>query len=206
MPDYSDKALQTRERILRSAVELFYQHGYNATGLERVISAAGVVKGNFYYYFKSKEELAVEALRWQREQASQRLGVNEPLGDETPLQRLFTLLQRLKAVVAPSVATNKGAQCEVRGCYYGNLALEMSAASEQVRQELVTVFDGMRALFADLIGRAQEAGEVSAAIEPGAAAAMVLSLMEGAVLLSKTAQDTREIDNAIEFIRNYLTR
>jgi TetR/AcrR family transcriptional repressor of nem operon len=201
MPYYSDKALQTRERILRSAVELFYQHGYNATGLERVISAAGVVKGNFYYYFKSKEELAIEALRWQREQARRQLGVEEPLGDETPLQRLFTLLQRMKALVA-----TEGPQCEVRGCYYGNLALEMSAASERLRQELVSVFDGMRALFTDLIGRAQEAGEVSAAIEPAAAAAMVLSLVEGAILLSKTAQDTQEIDNAIEFVSNYLTQ
>lgn len=202
MSEYSPKAQQTRERILRAAVELFYQQGYNATGLESVISAAGVVKGNFYYYFKSKEELAVEALRWQRQQTRNALGIDLPLADETPLQRLFNILQRMKHAVAPT----SGEQCEIRGCYYGNLALELSASSESVRQELISVFEGIRALFADLIHQARERGEISATIDPDNAATMLLSLIEGAVLLSKTTQNTQEIDKAIEFIRNYLAK
>lgn len=201
MPEYSDKALQTRDRILRSAVDLFYQHGYNATGLERVIGAAGVVKGNFYYYFKSKEALAVEALRWHRERVARELGVDSGLGGGSPLQRLFTLLEGIRDQVV-----GEGRDCEVRGCFFGNLALEMSAASEEVRRELAVIFDNLRALMADLIAQAQQAGEVSAAIEPAKTAAMVLSLLEGAVLLSKTARNPAEIDGALDFIRGYLTR
>jgi TetR/AcrR family transcriptional repressor of nem operon len=201
MPEYSDKALQTRDRILRSAVELFYQHGYNATGLERVIGAAGVVKGNFYYYFKSKEALAVEALRWHRERVARELGVDSGLGGGSPLQRLFTLLDGMRDQVVGG-----SGDCEVRGCFFGNLALEMSAASEEVRRELAVIFDNLRALMADLIAQAQQVGEVSADVEPAKTAAMVLSLLEGAVLLSKTAQNPAEIDGALDFIRGYLTR
>ena len=201
MPEFSDKALQTRERILRAAVDQFYLHGYNATGLERVISAAGVVKGNFYYYFKSKEALAVEALRWHRDRVREELGINAPLGNESPLQRLFTILQGLRVQVL-----GDGRECAVRGCYFGNLALEMSAASEEVRKELTATFDGLRGLLADLIRQAQAAGEVAVTIDPAKAAAMALSLLEGAVLLSKTAQEPAEIDRAMEFIRDYLTR
>ncbi len=199
MSDYSDKGLQTRERIVRAAAELFYLHGYNATGLERVISAAGVVKGNFYYYFKSKEALAVETLRWHREQTRAALGIDEPLINETPLERFFNVLQKLKVFVLTE------GECGVRGCYYGNLALEMSVDSPLVRKELTAVFESFRSFLADLIRRAQEAGEVSSKIDPTKAAAMVLSLVEGAVLLSKTEQNPRQLDDAIQFIGDYLT-
>jgi len=201
MPDYSEKALLTRERILRSAVEQFYLYGYNATGLERVIAAAGVVKGNFYYYFKSKEALALEALRWQREKVSRELGIGESQEGETPLQTLFSIFQGMKAQVI-----GDGVACQVRGCFFGNLALEMSTASEEVRLELVASFDSLRDLFAKLISQAQASGEVVADIDPLRTAAMVLSQFEGAVLLSKTAQNPQELDRAIEFVRDYLTR
>ncbi len=80
----------------------------------------------------------------------------------------------------------------------------MSAASEKVRKELVKTFTGMREAFAHLIAKAQEVGEVSTQLEPGETAAMVLSLLEGAVLLSKAAQNPDEIDRAIAFIHGYL--
>ena len=82
MQTLSDKAQKTRERILEAAARLFYQYGYNATGVEKVIKEAGVNKGNFYYYFKSKEELGLETLRWQRHTLSEQLGTNQPLGDD----------------------------------------------------------------------------------------------------------------------------
>jgi TetR/AcrR family transcriptional regulator, transcriptional repressor for nem operon len=201
MSDYSEKALLTRERILRSAVELFYLHGYNATGVERVIAAAGVVKGNFYYHFKSKEVLALEALRWQREKMRRELGIGEARDGETPLHTLFSILQGMKAQVI-----GDGRGCQVRGCFFGNLALEMSNASEALRLELVASFDGLRDLFAKLISQAQRSGEVAADIDPQRTAAMALSQFQGAVLLSKTMQNSQELDRAIEFIRDYLSR
>lgn len=200
MKHYSEKAKRTRERILDAANELFFVHGYNATGLEKIIAAAGVTKGNFYYYFKTKEDLAVEALKWQRELSWQALGVDRPLGSESPLQRLFEVIDALKGQVVVD------GTCEVRGCYFGNLSLEMSAASEKVRTELVRTFQGMREHFAGLIAKAREVGEVPAHVEPQMAAATVLSLLEGAVLMSKTVQDIGELDRAIAFIREYLTR
>ena len=201
MSDYSEKAQLTRERILRSAVELFYLHGYNATGVERVIAAAGVVKGNFYYYFKSKEVLALEALRWQREKVRRELGIGETRDGEPPLHTLFSILQGMKAQVI-----GDGRGCQVRGCFFGNLALEMSNASEALRLELVASFDGLRELFAKLISQAQRSGEVAADIDPQRTAAMALSQFQGAVLLSKTMQNSQELDRAIEFIRDYLSR
>ncbi|WP_010496636.1 TetR/AcrR family transcriptional regulator [Paenibacillus elgii] len=46
-----------RQEILTVAGELFRHHGYAGTTVEAIIQKAGVAKGTFYYYFKSKEQI-----------------------------------------------------------------------------------------------------------------------------------------------------
>src|SRR3989449_1885503 len=52
----------TREAILKAASRLIHVHGYNHTSLGDVLRERGVGKGNFYYYFKSKEDLGYAIL------------------------------------------------------------------------------------------------------------------------------------------------
>src|SRR4030095_2203892 len=51
-----------REAILEAASRLIHVHGYNHTSLDDVLRESGVGKGNFYYYFKSKEDLGYAIL------------------------------------------------------------------------------------------------------------------------------------------------
>ena len=53
----ASKGERTRERILAAALELFRQHGYEATTMRTIAAAAGVSLGNSYYYFESKDHL-----------------------------------------------------------------------------------------------------------------------------------------------------
>lgn len=49
-----------RNAILEAAVELFYQSGYAATGVQQIVDAAGCTKGAFYHYWNSKQDLLLE--------------------------------------------------------------------------------------------------------------------------------------------------
>lgn len=51
------KTSSTRERILLTAYDLFYQHGIRATGVDKVIAESGVAKLTFYRQFPSKNDL-----------------------------------------------------------------------------------------------------------------------------------------------------
>lgn len=51
------KKLPAREKLLKAAGELFYDHGITATGIDAVIARAGVAKMSLYNNFKSKSEL-----------------------------------------------------------------------------------------------------------------------------------------------------
>lgn len=59
MPDWIAKArkghtMDNRERILACALDLFYQKGYDAAGIQEICQMAGVTKPTMYYYFGSK--------------------------------------------------------------------------------------------------------------------------------------------------------
>lgn len=54
---HTPKGERTKERIVQAALELFREHGYEATTMRAVAERAGVSLGNAYYYFASKELL-----------------------------------------------------------------------------------------------------------------------------------------------------
>ena len=52
-----------REHLIDTAITLFCEHGYHATGIDRILDTAGVSKKTMYLYFRSKEELIYAALQ-----------------------------------------------------------------------------------------------------------------------------------------------
>ncbi|MDP9291545.1 MAG: TetR/AcrR family transcriptional regulator, partial [Verrucomicrobiota bacterium] len=58
MPRKSD----ARARLLDAALSLVWENSYGATSVDAICERAGVRKGSFYYFFRSKSELAVAAL------------------------------------------------------------------------------------------------------------------------------------------------
>jgi TetR/AcrR family transcriptional repressor of nem operon len=199
MKQLSARAAATREKILQAANDLFYLHGYNGTGLDRIIAKAGVTKGNFYYHFGSKEELATAVLDWHWELALREVDLECILASESPLGALLTLTEGIARRAACSTE-----ECSVRGCFFGNFALELSTGSEAVRHKVKAIFDGIRGVIRELLDKAKAASEVRADLDSEKTAGIILSLMEGAVLLDKAAQSEREIPAAIAFIRRYL--
>ena len=47
---------ENRQRVLQVAKEIITRKGFSAVGLNEILTAAGIPKGSFYYYFSSKEE------------------------------------------------------------------------------------------------------------------------------------------------------
>jgi TetR/AcrR family transcriptional repressor of nem operon len=56
-----EEAAQTRKRIVTAASGEFRKNGIVATGLNNLMSAAGLTHGGFYKHFKSKDQLVAEA-------------------------------------------------------------------------------------------------------------------------------------------------
>ena len=61
--DYDDK----RRAILDRSAELFAEHGYDRASMSRIAEACGVSKANLYHYYKDKEELLFDVIRFHLE-------------------------------------------------------------------------------------------------------------------------------------------
>ncbi|USO00274.1 MAG: TetR/AcrR family transcriptional regulator [Phycisphaeraceae bacterium] len=53
----------TRERLIAAGLDLFYQQGFHATGLDQILAEVGTTKTTFYKYFESKEALALACIQ-----------------------------------------------------------------------------------------------------------------------------------------------
>ena len=51
------KGMETRDRIMAVALDLFAERGYAAVSMEEVAEGAGVTKGAVYYWFSDKDDL-----------------------------------------------------------------------------------------------------------------------------------------------------
>jgi AcrR family transcriptional regulator len=90
-----------RERILRAAVDLFAEQGYDGTSVAEVITRAGVAKGGFYHHFASKEDLLYEVYG---DLISRQLSAMEQIlaRDDPPAERLRALIVDLVTSTAGS--------------------------------------------------------------------------------------------------------
>lgn len=59
------KHSEIRTRIIETASALFYKNGYNATGINEIISESGIAKATLYNHFKSKEDICLAYLQFK---------------------------------------------------------------------------------------------------------------------------------------------
>ncbi|ALO11758.1 TetR family transcriptional regulator [Streptomyces venezuelae] len=185
-----------RERILTAAKTLMLSRGYSALGVAEICKAAGVPKGSFYYFFASKEELALAVIdeHWtaQRTEWTRALdGEGDGGGDGAA--RALQGLRRLYEFTAAELRAGQRSCGSVTGCLLGNLALEMSTGTATVRERLREIFDEQVALVEETVAEAHGRGEVTVADAHEAARALVAQL-EGQVLFAKLYDDAGRLD------------
>jgi TetR/AcrR family transcriptional repressor of nem operon len=189
---------QTREAILEAAAELMHLQGYQATSLDDVLRESGVGKGNFYYHFKSKEDLGYAIL----DQAiASFLGKTlEPCFSDASIPRLA----QIRCFLGRVLAAQRQRNC-VGGCALGNLASELSDVHEGFRARLSGVFSVWRARLTQALAEAQVEGSVSAECRPEAVALFLVASLEGAILMTKLTKDIAVMERCVEELERYLT-
>jgi AcrR family transcriptional regulator len=103
-----------RERLLNTALRLFYEEGIGRVGVDRIVSEAPVTRATFYRHFRSKDELVAASL--QRFDGIRRTGA-ETLAAAHPAPA-----DQLRAIVAG--IGDELCTPGFRGCVFINAAAE----------------------------------------------------------------------------------
>ena len=132
---------EPRERLLRTASELFYREGIHAVGVDRIVSEAGVTRATFYRHFPGKEDL-VEAYLGVED--SHIRGAFSAAGEQSddPLVLLELVIEGL----ADDVARN-----HTRGCPFINASAEYPDAASGVRRTVAEHRDWFRTTLEQLL-------------------------------------------------------
>src|SRR5271156_1257862 len=161
---------RVRDRIMKTAGDLFYRYGIHAVGVDTIASEAGTNKMSFYRNFASKDELVAEYLR-----AEEREGLL--WWDQTVAAHAGDPRLQLESLFDVLVENN----CEEdsRGCALANAAVEITEPAHPARPVIEKYKDDMRRRFQHL---AREMG----AREPDALGDSLMLLWEGAYLTRVT--------------------
>ncbi len=187
-----------RERLLETGLQLFLEQGYSATGVGDVTAAAGIPKGSFYNYFRSKEEFAVAVLERYREAEVARLAEALKPSETSPLNRLRALFEHFAA----------GLRCApaVHGCLAGRLAQELAGEHPTFRQPLERTFRSLETSLSRLLREAQEAAELDAREDPDRLASFLVSAWQGTLQRAKCGEGEEPVRIFLDLVFEKLLR
>jgi TetR/AcrR family transcriptional repressor of nem operon len=187
----------TREVLIEAATRLIHLKGYQNTTIDDVLGASGVGKGNFYHYFRSKEDLGFAILDRVIEAFLER-GIEPCFADsETPRPaQIRCFLARVRDALHER-------NC-MGGCLFGNLAAELADVHEGFRARLAGLFSRWSARLTQALSEAQARGEVTEQCRPEAVAHFLVASLEGAMLLAKLTKDIAVMDRCVEEMNRYL--
>lgn len=175
----------TKQIILDTAMQLFWQSSYESVGTDLICKAANVRKGSLYHFFPSKDVLAFEVVneRWRLfESQVLKLAFDKNI---PPLKRF----ERFADIVTSMVIKMKEKNGDVYGCPFANFACELSTQKTEIRQRITQIFDKYIQYFEQSMQDAVAAGELPARFNCAQNAKLLFTSVQGSVLLAKSTND-----------------
>src|SRR5947209_4459720 len=171
---------ETKKRMVAAAGELLRRHGYHGTALNQVLDASGAPRGSLYFHFPGgKQELAAYAIDVSGRAIGRAI--------DHVLESTEDAGEAIARMVELAAAELRDSGFE-RGCPVGTVAMDASLTSEPVRAASAEALGGwVDAIERRLVGAGWK--------RPAARdqALLVLSALEGALLLARAQRDTEPL-------------
>ncbi|MFD2568249.1 TetR/AcrR family transcriptional regulator [Pseudotenacibaculum haliotis] len=176
------KRPSVKERIIETASDLFYNKGYNQTGINQIIEEAGVAKASMYQHFRSKEDIAVAYL--VRRHAMWMGKLNDCVKSQnTP---------KAKVIGCFDYIMNWLLEVNFRGCGWQNIIVDLPADHQKIRDQAVYHKSKLREWVHDLL-KQEKQYSTEQAMQVGDE---IIVLIDGAIILSQIHKDKWPIDAA----------
>ncbi|MEE4410098.1 MULTISPECIES: TetR/AcrR family transcriptional regulator [unclassified Serratia (in: enterobacteria)] len=192
MTKHAHCPVDTREHLLATGETLSLRLGFTGMGLSELLTTAGVPKGSFYHYFRSKEAFGEGMLQRYFEHY------------DLEMQRLFSddksdARHQLLSYYAQAISFHCRSECH-NACLAVKLSAEVSDLSEPMRHALETGTARVIGHLQDAIERGIREGSLSITMSPAATAETLYSLWLGASLRAKIRRSVAPLTSALESI------
>jgi len=183
-----------RDRIIDTALRLFYEQGYLATGINQIIAESQVAKATFYSHFSSKENLCLAYLqarhviwmKWLEDSVERHKSI------EDHIIGVFGFLKEWMV------------KCNFRGCAFLNIASEIPSLNSKIRAEVVKHKDDLKLYLKQMISQLKDSDKRYKNIDINKDVDMVYVLVEGAIVASQNYGQVWPIQAAEGVVRKLL--
>jgi AcrR family transcriptional regulator len=183
------KGENNRQLIITAADNLFYRRGYNQTSFQDISDATGIPRGNFYYYFKTKDEILTAVVE---SRVARLVAMLKKFEDETDNAR-----ERLSKF-ADILDYNRQDVIEL-GCPLGSLSSELAkdepALQEKSRKAFVVLRDWIKQQF-----------ELAGVANAGELAMDLLARMQGVAVVACAFQDGEYVKRSHQAVKDWLNQ
>jgi TetR/AcrR family transcriptional repressor of nem operon len=179
----------TRDHIVDAADQLFYRQGYEHTSFSDIANAVGISRGNFYYHFRSKDEI-LDAVIGARVASTHELLDQWERKGKRPEDRIRSFIHILIA---------HRAHIKRYGCPVGTLCTELAKLGHAARAEANELFTLFRVWLREqfvLLGREADAD---------ALAMHLLARTQGVATLASAFRDEAFIEHEVELMSEWLS-
>jgi TetR/AcrR family transcriptional repressor of nem operon len=190
----SSKGDQTRQRIIQRAAQVFNRKGFAGASIADLMEATGLEKGGIYRHFESKQALAEAAFdyAWEAVNAPRERSMDEP---GNSLDKLVLFVENF---VGERPRTVTG------GCPLLNTAVDCDDGNPLLRSKARAALSGWRSRIADLVKSGQNNCELCKTIDPDSVAVVMISALEGAVMMGGLEKTRQPLQIVGEHLKEYL--
>lgn len=191
------KSQLTREKIIRDAADLFNIKGYSGTSISDLMEKTGLKKGGIYNHFESKEHLAQEVFEYSFSLLKSHY-TDAMQGVDSPMVRLRKFIEAFRNFFfAPPLPG---------GCPLFNIATETDDSLPFLRERVKSAANEWKKIVSDIVWEGVTKGEIKNQTNPDEVAAIITSLIGGALVLARVQNDTSYLYFSINHLNVYLEK
>jgi TetR/AcrR family transcriptional repressor of nem operon len=189
-----------RTRLLEAARDTIRTKGFNATSVDELCAAAGVTKGSFFHHFSSKEALGIAAAEYWAESTSAFFAAAPYHAPTDPLGRVLAYVAFRKSIISGDLVQSS--------CLVGTMVEEVYATSPDIRAACAASIFGHAATLEADFEAALRTRDVTSAVSHAVTAASLArhtqTVIQGAFVLAKAANDAALAREGLDHLERYL--
>ncbi len=184
-----------KETVLDSAMSIFWENGYNATSINDLVNATGLLRGSLYAAFKSKHNLYLEAINHYIEKIKAS-HLQILLGPEPPLDCIRHFFNHL----VEESRTDK----TFKGCLLVNTLLEIPVDDDEVNKQIRQMTNNLSSAFKQRLSQAKTEQTLSEKTNIDELAEYLVASIYGLRVYNKTQPGTKKLKALVSTILSVL--
>ncbi len=186
------KAERTRQFIIETTSPLFNKKGYFGTSMQEITELTGLTKGSIYGNFKNKDELAIEAFKYNLFLLSNEI-LQKISGGNHAIDKLLTFTEFYRK--------NYIKLFERGGCAILNSGTDADDHHPQIKEEVKKSLLSWKSILEKIIDEGMKKNEIKTT-DPAKFSSLFIALVEGSVFLAKTIGSTTSMENNLDFLES----